>query len=54
MSKELSQTSDTTQASGRIPYSTPSVTNYGAVRDLTASGSKDGKENHGNTAGNKP
>ena len=51
MSKELSQTSDTTQESGRLPYSTPSVTKYGAVRDLTASGSKNGKENHGNVQG---
>ena len=51
MSKDLSHANDATQATARIPYATPAVTNYGAVRDLTASGSKTGKENQGNTTG---
>ncbi|MBK6924780.1 MAG: hypothetical protein IPH14_05810 [Thermomonas sp.] len=45
MSKELRHTNDAAQAPERIPYATPSDPNYGAVRDLTAGGSKNSDEN---------
>jgi hypothetical protein len=41
-------------ATGRREYVSPRLELLGRMSDLTASGSKSGKENHGNVAGNRP
>ena len=41
-------------AQARTVYSTPTFRVLGTLADLTATGSKNGKENKGNRAGNKP
>ena len=38
----------------RASYSTPSFRVLGTLAELTATGSKSGKENNGNKTGNKP
>lgn len=38
----------------RASYSTPSFRVLGNLAELTATGSKNGKENNGNKTGNKP
>ena len=41
-------------AAVKKPYHAPALTPLGSLRELTASGSKPGKENHGNVRGSKP
>lgn len=48
------RTSEFVQATQRQTYQAPRLRLLGRVRDLTASGSKTGKENKGNVHGNKP
>jgi hypothetical protein len=43
-----------TNATAKAAYTSPSLKTFGLVRDLTASGSKPGIENQGNTNGGLP